>query len=144
MSKHHQLIEEKINVKCNSITLERVLEWKLLGVTLDEHLQLDKHISKLLTYCYSSRSVLKKSERYTPWPVWKQPTESLVFSRQDYCNNLQKQSFRGVLEKKYPENMQQIYRRTLMPMCNFNKVAFRTSAWVFYCKFAAYFQNTVF
>ena len=66
MSKHHQLIEEKINVKCNSITLERVLEWKLLGVTLDEHLQLDKHISKLLTYCYSSRSVLKKSERYTP------------------------------------------------------------------------------
>ena len=65
MSKHHQLKEEKINVKCNSIILERVLEWKLLGITLDEHLQLDKPISKLLKYCYSSRSVLKKLEQYT-------------------------------------------------------------------------------
>ena len=65
MSKHHQLKEEKINVKCNSIILERVLEWKLLGITLDEHLQLDKHISKLWKYCYSPRSVLKKLEQYT-------------------------------------------------------------------------------
>ena len=34
MSKHHQLKEEKINVKCNNITLERVSQWKLLGNTL--------------------------------------------------------------------------------------------------------------
>ena len=124
MSKHHQLKEEKINVKCNSIILERVLEWKLLGITLDEHLQLDKHISKLLKYCYSSRSVLKKLEQYTSWPVWKQLTESLVFSRQDYCNNLQKQSFRDVLERRCPAK--QLYWN-------------RTPAWVFSCKFAAYF-----
>ena len=43
--------------------------------------------------------------------------------------------------------MQQIYRRTLMPKCDFNKVPKqlywnRTSAWVFSCKFAAYFQST--
>ena len=43
--------------------------------------------------------------------------------------------------------MQQIYRRTPMPKCDFNKVALqfswnRTSIWVFSCKFAAYFQNT--
>ena len=43
--------------------------------------------------------------------------------------------------------MQQIYRRTLMKKCDFNKVAKQfywnhTSAWVFSCKFAAYFQNT--
>ena len=29
----------------------------------------------------------------------------------------------GVLSKKCSENMQQIYRRTLMPKCDFNKVA---------------------
>ena len=34
-----------------------------------------------------------------------------------------------------------------MPKCDFNKVALQlywrhTSAWVFYCKLAAYFQNT--
>ena len=41
--------------------------------------------------------------------------------------------------------MQQIYRRTPTPKCDFNKVALlksHLSAWVFSCKFAAYFQNT--
>ena len=43
--------------------------------------------------------------------------------------------------------MQQIYRRTPMPRCDFNEVANqlywnRTSAWVLSCKFAAYFQST--
>ena len=41
--------------------------------------------------------------------------------------------------------MQQIYK-TPMPMCNLDKVAKQlywnhTLAWVFSCKFAAYFQN---
>ena len=45
------------------------------------------------------------------------------------------------------KNMQQIYRRTPMPKCDFNKVTLqlywnRTLAWVFSCKYAAYFQNT--
>ena len=43
--------------------------------------------------------------------------------------------------------MQQIYRRTPMPKCDFSKVALQlywnhTSTWVFSCKFAAYFLNT--
>ena len=48
MFKHHQFKEEKTNVKCNNITLQRVSERKLLGITLDEHFHFDKHISKLL------------------------------------------------------------------------------------------------
>ena len=44
--------------------------------------------------------------------------------------------------------MQQLYRRTPMPKSDFNKVALqlyrnRTSAWMFSCKFATYFQNTL-
>ena len=35
----------------------------------------------------------------------------------------QKQPSRGVLRKRCPENMQQIYRRTPMPKCDFNKVS---------------------
>ena len=35
----------------------------------------------------------------------------------------QKQLPRGMLSKSYSENMQQIYRRTSMPKCDFNKVA---------------------
>ena len=59
----------------------------------------------------------------------------------------QKQPFRGIPEKRCSENMQQIYRRTPMSKCDFNKVALQhywnhTLAWAFSCKFAAYFQNT--
>ena len=51
--------------------------------------------------------------------------------------------------KRCSENMQQIYRRKPTPKCDFNKVALqlywnRTSAWMFSCKNAAYFQNTFF
>ena len=51
---------------------------------------------------------------------------------------LQKQRPRGIPRKRCSENMHQIYGRTPMPKCDFNKVA-----WVFSCKFAAYFQNTL-
>ena len=36
---------------------------------------------------------------------------------------IQKQPLRGVIRKKCSEDMQQIYRRTPMPKCNFNKGA---------------------
>ena len=60
---------------------------------------------------------------------------------------MQKQPISGVLRKRCSENMQQIYRRTPMMKCDFNKVALklyrnRTSTWVFSSIFAAYFQNT--
>ena len=35
----------------------------------------------------------------------------------------QNQPPRGVLMKKCSENMEQIYRRTAMPKCDFNRVA---------------------
>ena len=88
ISKHHQPKEEKIDVKCNNITLERVSEWKLLGIALDDYFHLDKPISKILKDCYSSLSMMKKLKRYTALPVRKQLTESLIFSRLDYCINL--------------------------------------------------------
>ena len=55
--------------------------------------------------------------------------------------------FRGVLRKRCFENMQQLYRRTPMPKCEFNTDAKQlywnhTSLWVFSCKFAVYFQTT--
>ena len=60
--------------------------------------------------------------------------------------SIKKQPPRSILWKRCFENMQQIYRGTSMPKCNFNKVkqlySNRTSAWVFSCKFAVYFQNT--
>ena len=70
------------------MTLERVSDWTLLVIILDEHFQLDMYVLKLLKDCYSSLSLLKTLKGYPPLPVRKQLTESLVFSRLDYCNNL--------------------------------------------------------
>ena len=64
------------------------------------------------------------------------------------CHLLQKQQpSRGVLRENCSNNMLQIYRRTPIPECDFNKVALQlywnhTSAWVLSCKFTTYFQKT--
>ena len=39
------------------------------------------------------------------------------------CEKIEKQPSRGVLRKKCSENVQQIYWRTPMRKCDFNKVA---------------------
>ena len=45
------------------------------------------------------------------------------FFKVGVLTSLQKQPLRGVSRKRCSENMQQIYRRTPMPKCDFNKVA---------------------
>ena len=56
----------------------------------------------------------------------------------------QKQPSRDVFRKRCSENMQQIYRRTPMSKCEFNKVHFGIGV-LLRIKFAdAYFQNTFF
>ena len=50
----------------------------------------------------------------------------LIYFQRFFRNSLtnrQKQSSRGVLKKGCSENMQQIYLKTPMPKCDFNKVA---------------------
>ena len=77
--------------------------------------------------------------------------ESIKPSYNTYKELVQKekgnyQKLKYVFRKRYSETMQQIYKRMTMPKCGFNKVALQlywnhTLAWMFSCKFAAYFQN---
>ena len=70
--------------------------------------------------------------RYCNWKLWYW-TCSLIIQKRTFNGwrtatvvaklIFQKQPSRGVLRKRYSENMQQIYRRTPMPMCDLNKVA---------------------
>ena len=62
--------------------------------------------------------------------------DSSVTEQDRSCSVFHKQPSRGTLRKSCSENMQQIYRRTLMLKC--------TLASVFSCKFAAYFQKRLF
>ena len=87
LSARHKLKDEQLQICCNNAELERVTEWKLLGLTIYENLTLNNHISKMLKDSYSHLSILKKLKRYTSQSVRKQLVESLIFSRLDYCNN---------------------------------------------------------
>ena len=84
----HKLKDEQLQICCNNTELERVTEWKLLGLTIDGNLTLNNHISKILKDSYSHLNILKKLKRYTSQSVYKQLVESLIFSRLDYSNNL--------------------------------------------------------
>ena len=48
---------------------------------------------------------------------------SHIFPKSYNRKHLQKQPSRGVLRKRCSKNMPQIYRRTPMPKCDFNKAA---------------------
>ena len=61
LSARHKLIDEQLQICCNNTELERVTEWKLLGLTVDENLTLSNHISKMLKGSYSHLSILKNS-----------------------------------------------------------------------------------
>ena len=71
---------------------------------VSEHVFLHKHISETI-HCSMSRYFQDVSRK--------------CFHK----FSLQKQPFRGILRKRCSENTQQIYRRTPMSNCDFNKVA---------------------
>ena len=73
-------------------------------------------------------------------------TSKQIYRKLQYLEK-RKQPSRRVLRKRCSETIQQIYRRTLMPKCDFNKFAKQlywncTSPRVFSCKLDVYFQNT--
>ena len=80
--------------------------------------------------------------------VWDhlRPLNHRIFSQ--IISEKQKQFSRGLLRKRFSENMQHIFKETPMLNCDFNKVSItqhcwhHTSACVLSCKFAGYFQNT--
>ena len=48
LSVRHKLKDKQLQICCNNTELERVTEWKLLGLTIDENLTLNNLISKIL------------------------------------------------------------------------------------------------
>ena len=71
-------------------------------------------------YVLNKKVLLKISQNSQETPV---PESHFKYSYS--LKNFQKQPPRGVPRKRRSENMQQIYRRTSMPKCEFNKVALK-------------------
>ena len=99
--------------------------------------------------CINKRNA-KLSSKLNPSSNWSQHLtlfNAFQYYRKHLINPDPKQPPRDVARKRRSKNMQQIYRRTTTPKCDFNKVALQlcwshTLARVFSCKFATYFQNT--
>ena len=61
MSQHHQLYNNDIlKINCNNQTIERVQQYKLLGVVIDEHFELYTHVRNIFKNGYSTLKMLKK------------------------------------------------------------------------------------
>ena len=89
MAQYHQLdCSNKVNIKYNNKNIERVQEYKLLGIILDEHFELHSHVNKILKDRYSTLRTLKLLKRYAPYYLQKQFCESLILSKLDCCNIL--------------------------------------------------------
>ena len=81
MAQYHQLDSpNKVNIKCDHKNIERVKEYKLLGIILEEHFEIHSHVHKLLKDGYFTLRMLKLLKRYTPCYIWKQLCESLILS----------------------------------------------------------------
>ena len=59
MSQQHQLYNNDIKLSCNNQTIERVQQYKLLGVAIDEHFELYTHVRNIFKNGYSTLKILK-------------------------------------------------------------------------------------
>ena len=85
MSQVHGLHDTSVMLTCNGESLERVPTSRLLGISIDEHLTWNDHITSLLSSCYSVLSMIKKKLRnLAPFCVRKLLVETSILSKLDY------------------------------------------------------------
>ena len=75
---HKQNSSKKVNIKCNNKTIERANEYKLLGIILDKHFELQSHVDKILKDGYSTLQILKLLKHYAPYYLRNQLSASLI------------------------------------------------------------------
>ena len=89
MARYHELDHQhRVGISVNGKSIERVTQWKVLGMLFQQNLTWNNHIAQLLTSCYGSIAMLKKLRRFTPYNIRKQLAEALILSKLDYCNVL--------------------------------------------------------
>ena len=79
MVQYHKLdSSKKVNITCNNKTIERVNEYKLLGIILDKHFELHSHVDKILKDGYSTLRILKLLKHYAPYYLRNQLSVSSI------------------------------------------------------------------
>ena len=89
MARYHELDHQhRVGITVNGKSIERVTQWKVLGMLFQQNLTWNNHIAQLLTSCYGSIAMLKKLRRFTPYNIRKQLAEALILSKLYYFNVL--------------------------------------------------------
>lgn len=91
ISKIHNLNEptnETFHIKHHGQPIERVSNYKLLGILLDQHLNWEDQIKRVSSSVYCRLFVLRYLRRTASFRLRKQLAESLLISRLHYCVSL--------------------------------------------------------
>ena len=70
----------------NNDKVEKVHNWKVLGMIFQENLFWEKHIDQLICTCYKKLFVLKKINRFAPQKTRKHLAQALIISKIAYGN----------------------------------------------------------
>ena len=70
----------------NNDKVEKVDNWKVLGMIFQENLSWEKHIDELICSCYKKLFMLKKIKRFAPEKTKKHLAEALIISKINYEN----------------------------------------------------------
>ena len=86
MYDHHNLSDIKTyKIIVDNGSIERVRNWKVLGVNCDENLSWKVYINKVVKSCFAKLSILRKLKRYANYNRGKQLAETLVLFKLDYA-----------------------------------------------------------
>ena len=91
ISKIHNLNDpanETFHIKHHGQPIERVSNYKLLGILFDQHLNWDNQIKRVSSSVYCRLFVLRYLRRTASFRIRKQLAESLLISRLHYCISL--------------------------------------------------------
>ena len=86
MSRVHSLDRDRPVISVSQKNLEYCKVSKILGVHFHENLKWDEHVRTLCKSRYSSIRILKKVKNFADYRLRKHQAESLIFSKQDYCD----------------------------------------------------------
>ena len=79
---------ETFHIKHHGQPIERVSNYKLLGILFDQHLNWDNQIKRVSSSVYCRLFVLRYLRRTASFRIRKQLAESLLISRLHYCISL--------------------------------------------------------
>ena len=89
MSSYHSLSEtDKFTLVIDGKAQKRKTSLRILGVHIDEQLQWNIHITKIIKSCYAKLKQLNQLRRFSEFKLRKQLAELMILPKLDYCNSL--------------------------------------------------------